>query len=706
MLLEDPKNPHNPKIRINANRKQVNLLSPKEQKILKGHRQARTIRAIGAHAGGWLISPKISDALLNPLIDRDIARREKKLDKKEREEHMHRYMRDIREAATSTAQKKGSLWTRANTWTAGKISQAKQYNLDHPITGALTAVGGAAALQGIVGAIGGYMSHKAQMASNPLYAQQVYDAKRAKKERTGSFAPDRLGQEQDPSQAMGMNRPILPSHAQNNQKAPAQNDRINNDPDEARPKSSVAKKQQGPQLYNAQIAVSKHMDPEAVNRVGMSIDQSKFKLNTATKTNTRKEDIMVSDRLMETVDNIYEFDIHAAWKNFKPQAEHAWKTLKKSASNTWKNVKPHATAAWDAAKRRVKAVGMEGRGGETYRRQATQDLKNAVKGAKEGFMKKSESLEDIIDNIYEIAPVAAAGAIGARAVLGGIGRLAMGVVKKHAGSMAKQAVIDGGLSYAGTKIKRAFSGESLDDTINNMYEGFFGTMYRGAVGAPGSFARKKAAALLGKTAAVGVAGGIGQSIGNRLGNIGAKRPVAESIGAGALSGFELNPYKQMKDVNQYQRNQWISATQGKVRRSPRHFNSPRKRATDDPIPGAVKEMLRSRAAHITETSLQNNLSQIGSNIEAGVGKAVKGTVKGAAKGVGHWAKWAASGHTGKKLLYTAAALYGAKKVKDVVTGNKKYLQRKADRHREAYNDAMDRLQYKQDKEELRSRRRF
>lgn len=218
---------------------------------------------------------------------------------------------------------------------------------------------------------------------------------------------------------------------------------------------------------------------------------------------------------------------------------------------------------------------------------------------------------------------------------------------------------------------------------------------------------------LGVQTAMGVAGGIGGAIGTRIGHAQlpkkkkpAPRPVGEGVGAGQLSNYEFNKHKTdtIQDVNKFDRNKRIERVSSSVRRSPKNFNAPRKRATDDPRIQRT-EGLAARIADLLEMGVSQDVVKVGSAIDRGVTKTVGGAVRGAGRGASAYAHWLGQGQIPKKLAYTAAALYGAKKVKDAVVNNPRVLRKQAEYHRNRYNTAASRLSVAQEKAALKRRKR-
>ena len=699
MLLEDPKHPFNPDAKVNPERKQRNLLSPEDKKHIKWLKKERFKARLGAvshfagnQAAAMYVTPVITRAAITRDITRDVAKREKKLNKQR-----------IQEASAKLS--KQGVWNNVKGHYQ-KASQGVEKGLgkyagwvkDHPIKAGGLAIAGNVAFQSAVNIGSHYTAHRAKM-KDPMYAAQSYHLARERKNRTGAFTP--LDQD-----------PIMPSHADyeqqkaQQQKQQTPKDPVATEPENARPGSKVSQQasQGGHGKEHAHMAVTRGMAMDKVNTAGKN-----FKLNQTTKTNTRKEDCMAVDVVMEMVDDLEEFDIAGsinkvadAAKKFAPEARKAAGNLGGELKKTWGRAKPHLQKAWGDTKQAWKRRQMKGPVGENFRKNKQKSAWGHVKNAYSAARGKSVA-EHVIEEAGGIYEWASAVAAAVRPAISAVGKyVGKGAIKKAATS----AAIDGGISFGMTKVQNALNKKNEDilasdvvvDTADRIYE--VGTRLAAKV-----FARKAV-----RSGVEGIGSGVGSMVGARLASVGQKKPQYEETAYGAKSEYEINPAKNWKAARALKTNNWVDTVSTSMKTHPKNFNKPRHSAN----PQMKYESRHDRINRIIESSVANKpesfgsqVDKVGAKVATHVGAALKSGAKKVGKAAGSYYNWMETGSfKGRAAKYagTAAAVYGAHKLLQSRRTNRKYQQAKAEKHREGYNKAASNLDYANARDDFHQRR--
>ena len=660
----------------------INMLPPEEREAAKkaskqmrkeyrkANRKDKAYRYglfAGHQLGARVVAPRIIDALQTRHLVKSTLKRERKLDKKERESRMYE----------DSARKAGPL-RRAGAWADNKARSVQNFALEHPGQFAVGSVLASVGSQALMGIGSHYMQHRAKMKIDPNYAAQTYHFARQKATRTGEFAP------------------ILPSQASNKPQKNIQPD--NHTPAEEGRGNVPTNKKDPHKRENAHMAIMRQgtMDMDKINSIGLAGSKN-YKVPTRTQTGTQKEDCMGVDAAVSMVDRLDEFDwagtaakVGKAVKDFAPQAKKAASGLKKEVKASWDRAKPHVTKAAGDIKTAWKRRNMAGDVGKKFRQNKTSSAWGNAKKAVSAFRGKrvSEVVLDYTDNIYEavqaaVPLLAKAGTFVAKTV----GKQA---VKKAAVGMARDAAI----SYAGNKVMNRLNRpreEDITDIISDRAQDLceVGYMKMAKV-----FARR------GVRFGVEQAGGaVGTAVGTKLANIGTKKqPQTEEIGYGGKSEYEINPAKNYKAARALQSNTWYNSTISSRKTRARNLNKPK-------IP--VNPQMN-YGESVLEATVGNAVNNIGSTLDHYAGKAVKGAFKGAKKAGGGYVKWLGTGSKStqvKKIAGSVAAAHLARKAWKARKGNKAYQEKRAAHHREKYNDASQNLDYAHARDDLRSRRR-
>jgi hypothetical protein len=494
-----------------------------------------------------------------------MEKRLKKEQKKERQERMG-YLKENASTAAKNLGLKHKLWTAPNQAVLRQMTRYKDYALDHPIAATGLGLATSAAVQGVVGAGAQYLNHKIAMKTNPNYEAETLRNIKDKKLKQGAYAPinpQALGRERIAPQKPELEqfqKPIYPSHAKPNTDVDKPNQ-----PDEARPNGKFNQQaiKKGHQPQNAHIAVMRGMDMNTVNSAGLA-DSSKFKLNTETKTGTTKEDCGAVDAVFEMVDRLDEVApiVSAGVRALGAVAKKGLSAAARGASSAAKTAGTHAVAG----------------AAQTYGANKTQQHMDKKAAKTESFV--ASRLLQQIDEVYPIIAAAAPHALNLGLTIAGAAgsTYAANKVQQH---LDKKEMAKAQKQSNSTPEQKQQTEETLN-RVARLYE------------IVNTVKRASAKATLGMTkAASAVSGGLSNfNPAMSMAKKHAQKTLAKTesifgesvVGAGALSPYEYNRYrsKSLRDAMHSDRSQFVNSGPARVKRTPKNFNAPKKRATDDP----------------------------------------------------------------------------------------------------------------------------